>query len=120
MAARRVVRRRDDSRRLPYLEAMQIPFFLVDTFTSEPFSGAATAVLLPGEPLPAELHPRIVSELGAHDGAYVARQGGAFAVRFFDRREELPLCTHAAIAAAHTIATAIHSASPSDTLVTGT
>lgn len=86
---------------------MQIPFFLVDTFTSRPFAGAATAVLFPEGTLAPDLHAPIVGELGAHDAAYVVRQGDAFGVRFFDRHGELPLCAHAAIAAAHAIATAV-------------
>jgi PhzF family phenazine biosynthesis protein len=98
---------------------MQIPFFLVDTFTSRPFGGAATAVLFPDASLAPELHAPIVAEVGAHNAAYVARQGDAFAVRYFDRRAELSLCTHAAMAAAHTIATAVDPGRTSVRLVGG-
>jgi PhzF family phenazine biosynthesis protein len=99
---------------------MQIPFFLVDTFTSQPFTGAATAVLLPAAALAPELYAPIVTELGAHNAAYVSRQGDTFGVRFFDRHAELPLCAHAAMAAAHTIATALTPGRTSVHLHTGT
>jgi predicted PhzF superfamily epimerase YddE/YHI9 len=99
---------------------MEIPFFLVDTFTSQPFAGAATAVLLPPSQPAAEMLAPIVAELGAHDAAYVTRQEGVHRVRFFDRRAELPLCTHAAIAAAHAIATAVEPGRTTVTLATGT
>jgi len=99
---------------------MQIPFFLVDTFASVPFAGAATLVLLPPGPLPAEMHALVAAELGARDAVYVSRQGGEYGLRFFDRGHELPLCTHAAIAAAHTIATAVDPGCTRVTLVTMT
>jgi predicted PhzF superfamily epimerase YddE/YHI9 len=96
--------------------AVQIPFFLVDTFSSQSFGGAVTAVLLPeAQPAP-ELYRPIVGELGAHVGAFVTRQGGTFRVRFFDRRTELALCTHAAMAAAYAIGTSVEPGRTSVTL----
>jgi PhzF family phenazine biosynthesis protein len=89
------------------MAAMEIPYFLVDAFASQPFAGAPTVVLVPQTaPDPAMLAP-IVAELGAHDGAYLFHASDAFHLRWFDRRGELPLCTHATIAAAHTVFTAI-------------
>jgi len=84
---------------------MEIPFFLVDTFSSRPFTGATTAVLFPPAPPEDGTHAPIVAELGAHDGAYVFPRDGAYRIRWFDRHGELSLCTHAAIAAAHVIVT---------------
>jgi PhzF family phenazine biosynthesis protein len=86
---------------------MEIPFFLVNTFASHPFSGATSAVFFPATSPPAETLAPIVAEIGASDAAYVFHVADAFRIRWFDRRAELPLCTHATFAAAHAVLTAI-------------
>jgi PhzF family phenazine biosynthesis protein len=94
---------------------MEIPFLLVNTFATRPLSGASTAVLLPASAPDRDLLAAIVAEVGAGDVAYVSSSAGAFHVRWFDREAELPLCTHATLAAAHAIFTHVE---PGRTAVT--
>jgi PhzF family phenazine biosynthesis protein len=82
---------------------MEIPYYLVNSFTSQLFAGATSAVLLPQVAPPKEMLAPIVAELGARDAAYVFVAAGAFHIRWFGQRGELPLCTHATLAAAHAV-----------------
>jgi predicted PhzF superfamily epimerase YddE/YHI9 len=84
---------------------MEIPFLLVDTFAPRPLSGASTVVLLPTTAPDRDLLAAIVAEVGAGDVAYVSSSSGSFHVRWFDREAELPLCTHATLAAARAVFT---------------
>lgn len=86
----------------------QLPFLLVDAFTSQPLRGNPCAVVLDADALPPALRQRLAREFNQSETAFVDRAapGSAeFTVRFFTPAEEIPLAGHPTIA---TVAALLH------------
>jgi PhzF family phenazine biosynthesis protein len=78
----------------------QIPYVVVDAFTSNPFSGNPAAVFLLHHPLTKELMQSIAMEMNLSETAFVERtsEGGNFSLRWFTPTVEIDLCGHATLA----------------------
>ena len=79
----------------------QLPFLLVDAFTTEPLRGNPCAVVLDADDLDPKLRQRLAREFNQSETAFVDRAapGSAeFTVRFFTPAEEIPLAGHPTIA----------------------
>lgn len=79
---------------------MSIPYYVVDAFTSQPFSGNPAAVCLldqwPSDPVLAS----IASEFNLSETAFVKKNDGRWDLRWFTPTTEVRLCGHATLAAA--------------------
>ena len=79
----------------------QLPFLLVDTFTTEPLRGNPCAVVLDADDFDPALRQRLAREFNQSETAFVNRAAPgstAFTVRFFTPAEEIPLAGHPTIA----------------------
>ena len=82
--------------------------FVADAFTTRRFSGNQAGVALLGEAdFPEEGFMRaLAGELKHSETAFVRRTGeGSFHIRYFTPAEEVDLCGHATLAAAHVVLT---------------
>ena len=79
----------------------QLPFLLVDAFTTEPLRGNPCAVVLDADALDPALRQRLAREFNQSETAFVNRAAPGsteFTVRFFTPAEEIPLAGHPTIA----------------------
>ncbi len=84
-----------------------VDFWLVDTFTSEPFQGNPAGVVLEAEGLVSETMRLLAREVGASETAFVfpaSEEAANLALRWFTSTCEVPFCGHATLAAAHILA----------------
>ena len=81
--------------------------FIVDSFTDRPFKGNPAGVCIVGSPLSDERMLHIAQELNLSETAFLSplESAGAFAIRFFSPKMEIPLCGHATLASAKVIFT---------------
>ncbi len=88
---------------------MAIPYFHVDSFTSELFSGNPAGVCILAAFPPDSLMQRIAIENRHSNTAFVVRRGdGDFDLRWFNARSEDDLCGHATLASAFVLALQKH------------
>lgn len=83
----------------------RVPTFWVDAFVGPGLRGNPAVVCLPAEPLTEPTMQAIAAEMNAPETAFV-RAGGprsAHGLRWFSPTEEVPLCGHATLAAAHVL-----------------
>ena len=86
----------------------QLPFLLIDAFTTQPLRGNPCAVVLEAEGLSPATRQRLAREFNQSETAFVdqAAPGSTeFTVRFFTPAEEIPLAGHPTIA---TVAALLH------------
>ncbi len=86
----------------------QLPFLLVDAFTTRPLSGNPCAVVLDAEALTPATRQQLAREFNQSETAFVDRAAVGsteFTVRFFTPAEEIPLAGHPTIA---TVAALLH------------
>ncbi|WP_460504034.1 PhzF family phenazine biosynthesis protein, partial [Hymenobacter agri] len=79
----------------------QLPFLLVDAFTTEALRGNPCAVVLDADDLDPALRQRLAREFNQSETAFVNRAAPGsteFTVRFFTPAEEIPLAGHPTIA----------------------
>lgn len=82
--------------------ARTIPFFLVNSFTTEPFAGNPAGVFFDCDDLSADTMRRLAGEIGL-ESAFVMTPTVAdclFQMRYFTAVTEIPYCGHATLAAA--------------------
>jgi PhzF family phenazine biosynthesis protein len=75
--------------------------FVVDAFTSRPFSGNPAGVCLLTELADGDWMQRVASEMKHAETAFIVPDGDAFGLRWFTPSTEVDLCGHATLAAAH-------------------
>src|SRR5262249_23421279 len=79
------------------------PLYVVDAFTSTPFTGNPAAVCLLREPCDADVLQRIAAEMNLSETAFVTAADGdlfaasAFELRWFSPALEVNLCGHATL-----------------------
>jgi len=79
------------------------PFYLVDAFTAEPFTGNPAAVyVLDRWPADAWLEC-VAREMNQSETAFLVQSGGGFHLRWFTPKVEVDLCGHATLASAHVL-----------------
>lgn len=76
--------------------------YIVDSFTDSPFRGNPAGVCLVEQTLSDEQMLLVAAELNLSETAFVgaAHSDGAFPIRFFSPKQEIPLCGHATLASA--------------------
>ena len=86
---------------------MKIPFYTIDAFTSEPFSGNPAAVCPLEADISDDLKQSIATEMNISETCYITKErsesfqsGQCFGLRWFTPTNEVPLCGHATLAAA--------------------
>ena len=87
---------------------MSLPLYVVDAFTSRPFSGNPAAVVLLDEFRGDTALQAIAGENNLSETAFVVRRGAArWDIRWFTPTMEVPLCGHATLASAHVLFTQV-------------
>ena len=82
---------------------MELPIYQVDAFASELFSGNPAAVMPLDEWLADDLLQDIAGENNLSETAYLVALGADFDLRWFTPGQEVDLCGHATLAAAHVL-----------------
>src|SRR5438128_7908594 len=87
---------------------MPRPFYIVDAFTAEPFSGNPAAVYLldvfPDDKWPGDAWlSRVAREMNQSETAFLVRNVDGFDLRWFTPLVEVDLCGHATLASAHVL-----------------
>ena len=86
---------------------MKLPYFLIDAFTDQAFTGNPAAVYVLKEPLSDDLMQKIAAEMNLSETAFVLQGRNATRLRWFTPTTEVDLCGHATLASAHALFTAI-------------
>ncbi len=79
---------------------MKIPFYQVDTFCKEAFSGNPAGVCLLEESIDERLMQAIAAENNLSETAFVVEREGSYSIRWFTPKKEVDLCGHATLASA--------------------
>jgi PhzF family phenazine biosynthesis protein len=83
---------------------MNIPFFIVDTFSQVPFRGNPTGVCMLDQPLDASSMLSIAQELQFPVNAFIQKKEGThFSIQYYTPVTEIPACGHASLAAAKVV-----------------
>lgn len=81
----------------------QIDFYMVDAFATETFGGNAAAVCPLTEWLPDQTLLNMAKQHNQSETAFFVTNDNGFELRWFTTQEEINLCGHATLAAAHVI-----------------
>lgn len=82
---------------------MKLPLFIVDSFSSGPFTGNPAAVCLLGAPAADDWMQQVAAEMNLAETAFVLPEEGDFRLRWFTPVLEVDLCGHATLASAHVL-----------------
>jgi PhzF family phenazine biosynthesis protein len=82
---------------------LKIPYFQIDAFTNQLFSGNPAGVCILEKWLPDEILQKIAFENNLAETAFFVPEKDHFRLRWFTPILEMDLCGHATLAAAHTI-----------------
>jgi len=80
---------------------MKIRLFQVDSFTTEMFKGNPAGVCVLDEDIPDDMKQNIASEMNCSETSFVKKINNEYRVRYFTPTQEVQLCGHATLAAAH-------------------
>lgn len=78
-------------------------FYQVDVFTDKAFSGNPTGVCILNKQEDGSFLSALSAEFGLNQIAFLVKQPDGFHTRFFTKFAEVPMCSHASIAAAHVL-----------------
>lgn len=82
---------------------MQLPFYKIDAFTDEIFTGNPACVVPMQEWLPDDMLLQIAKENAVPETAFFIPQGDQFVLRWFTPDIEMDLCGHATLATVHVL-----------------
>ena len=82
---------------------MNIPLYIIDTFTSELFTGNTAGVCPLVEWLPEQAMMNIAAENAYSETAFFVAAGGNYELRWFTPTTEVELCGHATLASAFVV-----------------
>ena len=82
---------------------MSIPYYQVDTFTSDIFGGNPAGVCALADWLPDEVMQSIAAEHNLSETAFFVQRDSDFHLRWFTPASEIDLCGHATLATAHVL-----------------
>jgi len=82
---------------------MSLPIYQVDAFTAKLFAGNPAAVVLSESELSVSTMQKIAAENNLSETAFVVSRGEQFQIRWFTPTDEVDLCGHATLAAAHVL-----------------
>ena len=80
---------------------MPLQAFVVNAFSERAFSGNPAAVVFLDSPRDDAWRLAAAIKFGHSETAFVEESRGAYALRWFTPKLEVPLCGHATLAAAH-------------------
>ncbi len=78
-------------------------FYQIDSFTSELFKGNPAGICPLDSWISVELMQKIAMENNLSETAFFVKEGSKYHIRWFTPEEEIDLCGHATLAAAHLI-----------------
>lgn len=78
-------------------------YFLIDAFAEEPFSGNPAAVCVLDSAISEATMVALAGEFALSETAFVAREDGAWRLRWFSPVMEIPLCGHGTLATARAL-----------------
>ncbi|MDD4307556.1 MAG: PhzF family phenazine biosynthesis isomerase [Thermoplasmata archaeon] len=81
----------------------KLKLFQVDSFTGQMFKGNPAGVCILTHDIPAETMQAIAMEMNLSETAFVRREGLEHRLRWFTPTNEVTLCGHATLAAAHVL-----------------
>jgi PhzF family phenazine biosynthesis protein len=79
------------------------PLFHVDSFTAEPFRGNPAGVCLLEAPSSERWMRAVAAEMNLSETSFLHEEDGAWRLRWFTPKVEVPLCGHGTLAAAHVL-----------------
>jgi len=82
---------------------LSLPFYQVDAFTDEVFSGNPAGVCLLEDPLEDQIMQQIAAENNLAETAFIRTDLSPYQIRWFTPTVEVDLCGHATLAAAHVL-----------------
>ncbi len=82
-------------------EALGLPIFQVDAFTSQPFRGNPAAVCPLPSPRPDAWMQSVAREMNLSETAFPLAGADGYGLRWFTPKVEVDLCGHATLASAH-------------------
>lgn len=82
---------------------MKIPFYQIDAFANEIFSGNPAGVCVLSEWLPDEILQSIAAENNLPETAFLVCENNFYDLRWFTPELEMDLCGHATLASGHVI-----------------
>src|SRR5215831_20149542 len=82
---------------------MNLPIYQIDAFSSKLFHGNPAAVCPLEKWLPDEIMQSIAQENNLAETAFYVRKDGQYEIRWFTPSNEVDLCGHATLAAAHVL-----------------
>ena len=82
---------------------MSIPFFQIDAFTAEAFSGNPAAVVVLPSAADTTWMQQVAAEMNLAETAFLVRRSDGFDLRWFTPAVEVDLCGHATLASAHAL-----------------
>ena len=77
--------------------------YIVDAFTSKPFSGNPAAVCVTDRPLPDESMRNLAMENNLSETAYLLKEADGYNLRWFTPGTEVDLCGHATLASSFVV-----------------
>ncbi len=82
------------------MNRLKLPFWLIDAFADEPYSGNAAGVVLLESDLPDAVCQKIAMEVNHPETAFLRPIEDGWSLRWFTPTKEVNLCGHATLAAA--------------------
>lgn len=80
---------------------MKIRLFQVDSFTTEIFKGNPAGVCILSEDISDDLKQNIACEMNCSETSFIQKINNEYRIRYFTPTQEVQLCGHATLAAAH-------------------
>lgn len=87
---------------------MELPIYHIDAFTQQVFAGNPAAVCLLNEWLPDTILQSIAAENFLPETSFVVSKNDQHEIRWFSPTQEMELCGHATLAAAHVLLSWVH------------
>ena len=84
-------------------EKLLIPYYRVNAFTTEPFTGNPAIVCYLQSDIEDELMQKIAFEMNVSETAFIIKNNNEIMLRWFTPKVEVPLCGHGTIAAAYVL-----------------
>jgi len=95
------------------MSQIEIPFYWLDVFTSDPFKGNPVAVFMMNTGLEDNLYLKLAKELKLSEIAITEKTDESeYKLRYFGQNNEVSLCGHATIGTAYTLSTEYNIQSP--------
>jgi PhzF family phenazine biosynthesis protein len=90
-------------------EYSSLPYYVVDAFAHQPFSGNPAAVCILDEPKADDWLQKVAAEFNLSETAFLwHKQDNLWQLRWFTPTCEVKLCGHATLASAHVLARELH------------